>query len=443
MSSSMAMKVHEASSEGMQSALELFTVPPTNLQVERSWSQEYFPIAPLVNSQQVQFNVTSSSEHYIDLNKTLIEIHCKIVTSTGANTVKETDKVTPMPNFLHTLFSQVSVHMNGNLVSRNHNLYGYMVYMQTLLNNRQSVQDEQYDTALFLKDFRGNHDEQDSATNKNAAFRRLLFEDSRKHDMIGKLHGDIFNFDRYLLNNIDLQLTLTRAKDAFCLFSLKPNASYKVEITKAILHVTHIKVSPPLILAHNAMLQKTTAKYPIMPVDMKTFSFPSGLSHISIDNLILGQIPKRLVIGMVKSVNFIGDYTKNPYRFEHFKLNYLCLTLNGEQIPAIPYTPDFENKRYSRVYHDFLDTICVWDRDRTCGIEWSDYSEGYTLYAFDLSADKCGGETHYNLMKNGTVRLECKFAAALVDAVHIVCLIEYENLMEIDSNRTIAFDYSI
>src|SRR6266481_7570203 len=160
MSSSMAMKVHEASSEGMQSALELFTVPPTNLQVERSWSQEYFPIAPLANSQQLEFNVTSSSEHYIDLNKTLIEIHCKIMAGDGTATVTVTDKITPIANFLHTMFSQVDVHMNGKLVSKSHNLYGYKAYLQTLLNNRKAVQEQQYDTSLFMRDTAGKHDTQ-------------------------------------------------------------------------------------------------------------------------------------------------------------------------------------------------------------------------------------------------------------------------------------------
>src|SRR6266481_3201488 len=441
--SSPSMKVHEASGEGMLSALELFSVPPTNLQVERTWRQEYYPIAPLENSRQLEFNVTGSNEHYIDLNKTLLEIHCKIVAGDGTPTVTVTDKVTPIANFMHTLFNQIDVHMNGKLVSKSHNLYGYKAYLQTLLNNRKSVQNEQYDTLVFMRDTAGKLDQQNDAANVNATARRTLFDASTEHDMIGKLHVDIFNFDRYLLNNIDLKLTLTRAKDAFCLFSDKADANYKVVLTKALLHVTYVKVSPALILAHNTMLQKTTVKYPISPVDIKAFSFGSGLSHINIENMILGQQPKRLIVGMVDSRNFIGSYTRNPYNFEHFKLNFLCLSLNGEQIPALPYTPNYPEKQYSRVYHDFLDTICVWDRDRTCGITRDDYAKGFTLYAFDLSPDKCGGEHHYSLMKSGTLRLECKFAEALTIGIHIVCLAEYENLMEIDSNRTIAFDYNV
>src|SRR6266481_4387956 len=146
MASASLMKVHEASGEGMLSALELFSVPPTNLQVERVWSQEYYPIAPLENSRQLEFNVTSSSENYIDLNKTMLEIHCKIVSGNGT-AMTAADKVTPMPNFLHTMFSQVDVHMNGKLVSKSHNLYGYKAYLQTLLNNREAVQEQQYDTS--------------------------------------------------------------------------------------------------------------------------------------------------------------------------------------------------------------------------------------------------------------------------------------------------------
>src|SRR6266404_6959554 len=361
-------KVHEASGEGMLSALELFTVPPTDLQVERTWSQEYYPIAPLVESRQLEFNVTSSSDHYIDLNKTLIEIYAKIVKSDGSALVKDVDNVTPIVNFMHTMFNQIDVHMNRKLVSKSHNLYAYKAYIQTLLNNRKSVQEEQYDTALFLKDAPDKLDKQNDAVNTNATIRRSRFAESTVHDMIGKLHIDIFNFDRFLLNNIDLKLTLTRSKDDFCLFSEKADAKYKVVITKAILHVTNVKVSPALILAHSTMLQKTTVKYPISPVDIKAFSFPSGLTHINLDNLILGSMPVRLIIGMVDSRDFIGTLKTNPFKFQHFNLNFLCLSLNGEQIPTLPYTPDFSTNQYARLYHDFLENICVWDRDRTCGI---------------------------------------------------------------------------
>src|SRR5712692_2268286 len=100
-------------------------------------------------------------------------------------------------------------------------------------------------------------------------------------------------------------------------------------------------------------------------------------------------------------------------------------------------------KNNSAVFITISRTPCVWDKDRTCSIKRPDYLEGYTLFAFDLSTDQCSGQHHYSLMRSGTLRLECKFAEALQQGIHIVCLAEYENLLEIDANRTIAFDYTV
>jgi len=46
------------------------------------------------------------------------------------------------------------------------------------------------------------------------------------------------------------------------------------------------------------MLSKTTAKYPLTRVEVKTFTIHAGVGE-SIDNAILGQLPKRIIIGFI------------------------------------------------------------------------------------------------------------------------------------------------
>jgi hypothetical protein len=441
MTTPMLQKIHGLSEEIMSPALELFTVPPTNLQIEKTWSQEYYPVAPLENARQIEVNVLGSTESYIDLSKTLLEIHAKIVNGDGTDLAAGV-AVTPIPNFLHSLFSQVDVYLGNKLVSKSQDMYPYVAYIQNLLNNRNSVQNEQYDTELFIKDTAGYHDAQDNVANTGASKRRAYFAGSATVDMIGKLHSDLFESDRYLVSSLDMKVVLTRSKNEFCLFAAAAGATFKVIITKAILHVTNVKVSAPLILAQAAMLQSTTAKYPLSPVEIKASSFPANLSHISIENLILGQIPNRIIIGLVSSDAFLGNYGRNPFNFQHFNLSLMGLYVNGELVSNTPYQPDFANNRYCKVYKDFMDAVGVWNKDRTCGISRADYKNGYTLYAFDLSPDKHGDGHHFSLMRTGTLRLDCRFSQALPNAIHVVCIAEYENLLEVDANRTIAFDYS-
>ena len=51
-----------------------------------------------------------------------------------------------------------------------------------------------------------------------------------------------------------------------------------------------------------------------------------------------------------------------------------------------------------------------------------DYPKDYALYAFDVSPD-LADEGHLNLVKQGTVRVELKFGAALPNTVTIIASI--------------------
>ena len=74
--------------------------------------------------------------------------------------------------------------------------------------------------------------------------------------------------------------------------------------------------------------------------------------------------------------------------------------------------------------------------DITC----EDYPRGYALYVFDLSPD-LAEEGHFNLAKQGTVRVELKFGAALANTVTVVAYAEFENVIEIDRNRNVIYDF--
>ena len=82
---------------------------------------------------------------------------------------------------------------------------------------------------------------------------------------------------------------------------------------------------------HANALAKTTAKYPVTRVEVKTFTLHAGLHGDTIDNAILGQLPKRIIIGFVDNKAFNGNRTFNPFNFEHFSINHLSLYVDGAQ----------------------------------------------------------------------------------------------------------------
>jgi hypothetical protein len=60
------------------------------------------------------------------------------------------------------------------------------------------------------------------------------------------------------------------------------------------------------------------------------------------DNMYLGQLPKRLIIGCVDSNPLNGTITKNPFDFKHYKINFVAL--NVDRFPPTRYNPTLKTQ---------------------------------------------------------------------------------------------------
>jgi len=81
-------------------------------------------------------------------------------------------------------------------------------------------------------------------------------------------------------------------------------------------------------------------------------------------------------------------------------------------------------------------------KDEGLFVSREDYARGYALYAFDLSAD-LGEDDHFSLVRQGSVRLALKFARALAATVSVVAYAEFENIIEVDRDRNVVFDFGV
>ncbi|XP_011312415.1 uncharacterized protein F54H12.2-like [Fopius arisanus] len=262
--------------------------------------------------------------------------------------------------------------------------------------------------------------------------------------MIGHIHCDVFNQNKFLLNGVDVRLRLVRSKDTFCLID-RTSKNYKIAITEASLIVRRAKLSPGVLLAHAKTLAKTTAKYPLTRVEVKSFVLHRGTSGETIDNAILGQLPKRVILGFVDNASFNGDKTRNPYDFKNWGINFLILYVDGVQVPGRPLQPSFAGGSHMEAesYSTLFNGTGIHFSDHGIDISPSDYSNGYCLFAFDLTPDLSANcATHWNLVKTGSRRIEVHFDEATTTNLNCVLYAEYDNILEIDSTRQIIVDYN-
>jgi len=114
--------------------------------------------------------------------------------------------------------------------------------------------------------------------------------------MMGRLHADIFFQDRYMINEVGVKIKLIRSKNAFCVMG-----NGKVVVTHASLFVRKVKIMPSVFLVHAKTMEQGTAKCPTRRVVCKSFTIPQHYLDVSHEKLFSGQLPSRLVIGLVSN----------------------------------------------------------------------------------------------------------------------------------------------
>ena len=118
------------------------------------------------------------------------------------------------------------------------------------------------------------------------------------------------------------------------------------------LYVRKVQLSLAVRMGHVKALEKTSCKYPVRRVEVKVDTVPTANMNYVKDNMVLGQLPKRLVIACVDSDALNGAIGKNPFDFNHYKINFVALNVDGRQIPTKRLQPDFETMATSEVIWD-------------------------------------------------------------------------------------------
>lgn len=438
--------LHSHSAECHKSELELFSVLPTQVNVENSYYCHYSPVSSLTQDSNIEYSIPGNLDEYVDLSHSLLSVKVQIVPekedTKEADLTNDANDFGVINNFCSSLFSSVDVALNQKTVSSASSHYAYRAYLECLLNYSSDARKSHLTTGLWYDDDGGQMDQLHTligTTNKGLQARREHFKDAAIVDLLAPIHADIFNSDKFLLNNVDISLRFVKNKSEFLLMQSADSLQRKVVIRDMSVIMRRVKVSPSVILNHGRLLSNNTCKYNLTRVEIKTFTLAKGAMSQSVDNAVLGLLPKRVTIFFVTNKAFNGSRQHNPYNFQHFSLNYLSLMCNGTKIPSTALTPNFEKKNFIRCFHSvFSGSGCHYS---DCGtlINRDNYDKGYAVFCFDLSSDmsaSCG--SHFNLSKTGNLKIELGFAKPLSETINLMMHAEFDSILEIDQHRQVS-----
>ena len=97
--------MHSKSGECAKTELDLFSVPPTQVSLEKGLWVDQQPVTSVSDGGPITF-LCPGTEDYVDLSKTILVVRAKVTKANG-NDLDADEHVGIVNNFLHSLFKQV------------------------------------------------------------------------------------------------------------------------------------------------------------------------------------------------------------------------------------------------------------------------------------------------------------------------------------------------
>lgn len=430
--------------EAQPSGLDLFSLPPTQTAIDSVYYDEHRSTAQLTGTAPIEFNIAAqNSLEYIDLRKTKLYVKARIKHING-DSLKPTEYVGPVNNFLHSMFSQIDITLQNKLVTSTTTHYPYKAMIQTLLSFGSEAKKSQLTSQLWKKDQPGHFDDSDVENGSNSSLfdRAQYFTQSQVCDLEGPLFHDLCSLDRYMLNQVAINVKLYRSRPEFALMTSEKDPNFQVIIDDIVLKVCKIRLNPAVIMAHAQKLQTTNARYPYTRTEVRLISIPAGSLSFNYNNLFNGLRPTRCVIAFTESASSSGSYTLNPFNFQHFNLSQITLKLN--QVPVGGNIMQLNYEATSRAilpaFNSMFEVTNKWMRDSGNQLSRNDIAGGNALYCFEIEPNFSDEGQYLNLVKQGTCSLEVNFKTPLAKASTCVVYAEFPAYFEINLERNIILE---
>ena len=415
-------------------ASDVFTMPGVEMTMMDNNQTAYRPTS-LTDDGPYVFTIEPQGNKVVELNSIRLRIKAKVVKNNGTDfTIADTAEgvVDTAPalvnNFIGSFVKTTDISLDGVQISDLSNPHmNLKQYLETIVSYGRDARDGHLRAQGFFMD------EGDFSKNSNCAKRQKFIKNSAIFSFEGPINSDFFQNEKNFIPGVSIGLTITRSPDSFLIHAKDETESYKLKILDMQLYVKHVTLTDEATMMYLKHLATKTAIIPMTKNVLKTFGFGTGMSTLSIPNMIRGRIPHQLFIFMTTSDDQ-NKYKENPFNFRHFNLNHAVIHVNGVQIPGSAYEPSWTNNGQVHLYRSFFDNVGIKMGDYGCCIDDENFPAGCTILAFDLSPDGCNG-AHKHMAKQGSIDLEFKLGTPTPAAVVLHVLSSYDAILQISPSK--------
>ena len=89
-----------------------------------------------------------------------------------------------------------------------------------------------------------------------------------------------------------------------------------------------------------------------------------------------------------------------------------------------------------------MQTLGFFNTDDTNGLSYDEFANGYTLYAYDLTADNNIAASYRQSTAHNNLRLELTFKSDLSKTVNVILFAVFDSQVEVTKLRDVLTNYT-
>ena len=104
-------------------------------------------------------------------------------------------------------------------------------------------------------------------------------------------------------------------------------------------------------------LEKKPAVYQIQRIVTKVIPINAQTEEHELENISKGQLPNKVVVGLVKTKAKLQDLTQSSFFFRTYKVKKMELNVDGMPYSKIAITPDMNKQAYAKTYMNIFESL--------------------------------------------------------------------------------------
>ncbi|XP_078364067.1 uncharacterized protein F54H12.2-like [Oculina patagonica] len=445
-------------------ALQVFQVPPTDTSIDGYRMITMYPINTGINPMEF---VVPAVDEYVDLSRSYFTMKLSLKKSNGGNIVTGTN-LWPVPNLAHSLIKQVTVNLNGVLISHQTDTYAYKAFLETLLNydkqEAETILKPQgwYQAIDFPEQWTANNidttsntgaghtDYQALTANHKSALalakaEKANYVEGKEHCLIFQPHHEAFQMGKVLVPDVEIKIRFFFNSADFFMNGVAERGRLDQDDIKITFHLCQLRLSDSIykelsVTRHN---KRQLASYPVVRSEIRVFSHPANILEFDEGNLFHGKVPDRLIVGLLHNKAFNGTVDYHPFAFQKFGVKSIRQSVRREEYPYETLELNYNNGDKDLAgYFRFLQASGAWGKKQPSMIAFSEWGhrKNCTLFMFDNVANGLADSPNLNPRQEGDVRIIIQFGAPTDHVINVVMYAEFENTLEVDPNGAVLYD---